>query len=195
MSDGFWPWWAGGLAVAAIAVLVPLATGRFLGVSSVYAALFAKRSEDEVSLDELERALLAETEAEFGPLAAEESKPPLRDRLAALRIAAEKFRPLFLVGMLVGAAVVAVLSGKVGPLASLGASFDLRYGGFGPAPMLALVASGVLIGLGTRVAGGCTSGHGISGVARGERGSLLSTMTFWTTGMLVTWLFACFGTR
>lgn len=183
--------------MGAVAVLVPLATGRTLGVSSLYASLFTKPEPqpDAAELDELERALLAETEAEFGPLPSEQPKSPWRERLAALRLHADEFRPLFLVGVVAGAALVAILSGKLGPLHSLGASFDLRYGEFGPTSVAALLISGVFIGFGTRVAGGCTSGHGISGVARGERGSLLSTATFWCTGALVTWLFAWFGTR
>jgi uncharacterized membrane protein YedE/YeeE len=185
----------GGIAVGTLAVLVPLTTGRSLGVSSLYATLFAKRSEDEVSLAELERALLAETEAEFGTLPLANPKPSWSDRLAALRAEAEKFRPLFLVGVLGGALLAATLSGKFGAIASLGDSFDLRYGALGPVPLAALLISGVLIGFGTRVAGGCTSGHGISGVARGARGSLLSTVTFWTTGLLVTWVFAWWGSR
>jgi uncharacterized membrane protein YedE/YeeE len=195
VSDGFWGWWVGGIVVGTLAVLVPLTTGRALGVSSLYATLFSKRSEDEVSLAELERALLTETEAEFGALPLSDSKPSFRDRLAALRAEAEKFRPLFLVGMLGGALLTAALSGKFGPMASLGKSFDLRYGALGPIPIAALLISGVFIGFGTRVAGGCTSGHGISGVARVARGSLLSTVTFWGTGLLVTWIFAWLGSR
>jgi uncharacterized membrane protein YedE/YeeE len=53
--------------------------------------------------------------------------------------------------------------------------------------------SGILIGVGTRVAGGCTSGHGISGVARGERGSWLTTLVFWATALGVAWTFIAFG--
>jgi uncharacterized membrane protein YedE/YeeE len=51
----------------------------------------------------------------------------------------------------------------------------------------------MLIGLGTRLAGGCTSGHGISGVARAQPGSLLTTVVFWCTALFVAWCFVWLG--
>ena len=41
-----------------------------------------------------------------------------------------------------------------------------------------LLCSGVLVGLGTRYASGCTSGHGVCGLARGSLRSLLATPLF-----------------
>lgn len=192
MSAEFWPWWWGGLAVGAVATLYPLASGRLLGVSSLYASLVEKKPA-AAPLSELEAALLAETEAEFGASSA--VTPPSRARLARWRVESERFRPLFLLGMVIGPLAFVFLEGKLTLSLSLGQSFDARYGGFGVAPMLVLLASGVLIGFGTRWAGGCTSGHGISGFARGERGSLLSTAAFWSTALAVTWLFTLFGRR
>ena len=49
-------------------------------------------------------------------------------------------------------------------------------------PPLALAAAGVLIGLGTRLGSGCTSGHGICGVSRLSRRSIVATATFMITG-------------
>ena len=54
---------------------------------------------------------------------------------------------------------------------------------------------GVLIGLGTRMGGGCTSGHGISGFARGERGSLVTTAVFWSTAVATDWTWEFFRQR
>jgi uncharacterized protein len=51
-------------------------------------------------------------------------------------------------------------------------------------PSLALVAGGILIGLGARLANGCTSGHGVCGVGRFSTRSLVATATFCTTGAL-----------
>lgn len=48
----------------------------------------------------------------------------------------------------------------------------------------ALVAAGLLVGYGTRLGGGCTSGHGICGVSRLSPRSLLATITFMVTGAL-----------
>ena len=41
-----------------------------------------------------------------------------------------------------------------------------------------VIAGGLLVGFGTRLGGGCTSGHGICGIARLSPRSLLATMTF-----------------
>jgi uncharacterized protein len=187
MSGEFWPWWWGGVALGAIATLYPLLSGRALGVSSFYAQLFEKRSEPELDLSALEAAMLAETEAEFGPSVVPET--PVQDKLSRLRAESERFRPLFLIGMVLGPLAYLLVTGRLLPTFSLGASFDLRYGAGGWLPSGVLLGSGVLIGFGTRLAGGCTSGHGISGVARGERGSLLTTAVFWCTALFVAWCF------
>jgi uncharacterized membrane protein YedE/YeeE len=47
----------------------------------------------------------------------------------------------------------------------------------------ALLGGGVLIGLGTRSAGGCTSGHGICGTALGSKASFVATMVFMATAI------------
>jgi uncharacterized membrane protein YedE/YeeE len=41
-----------------------------------------------------------------------------------------------------------------------------------------LVAAGLLVGFGTRMGGGCTSGHGVCGLARLSRRSLVATIVF-----------------
>ena len=48
----------------------------------------------------------------------------------------------------------------------------------------ALVIAGLLVGLGTRIGGGCTSGHGVCGVGRLSVRSLVATVTFMATGAL-----------
>lgn len=45
-----------------------------------------------------------------------------------------------------------------------------------------LIAAGFLVGLGTRIGGGCTSGHGICGIGRLSRRSMLATMSFLGAG-------------
>jgi uncharacterized protein len=49
-----------------------------------------------------------------------------------------------------------------------------------------LVIGGVLIGFGAKVAGGCTSGNGLSGTAALSPGSLAATATFFATAIVVT---------
>ena len=45
-----------------------------------------------------------------------------------------------------------------------------------------LVGAGLLVGFGTRLGGGCTSGHGVCGVARLSSRSIVATLTFIATG-------------
>ncbi|MCI0569512.1 MAG: YeeE/YedE family protein [Myxococcaceae bacterium] len=47
-----------------------------------------------------------------------------------------------------------------------------------------LVVAGLLVGFGTRLGNGCTSGHGVCGLARGSTRSLVATLTFMAAGAL-----------
>jgi uncharacterized protein len=48
----------------------------------------------------------------------------------------------------------------------------------------ALILAGLLVGFGTRLGNGCTSGHGVCGISRFSRRSILATVTFLVTGIL-----------
>jgi uncharacterized membrane protein YedE/YeeE len=50
-----------------------------------------------------------------------------------------------------------------------------------------LLAGGFLIGFGTRYAGGCTSGHSITGISNLNWPSLVATISFFAGGLAVTW--------
>jgi uncharacterized protein len=50
------------------------------------------------------------------------------------------------------------------------------------APALTLVLAGLLVGLGTRYGSGCTSGHGVCGIARGSPRSFVATGAFMAAG-------------
>jgi uncharacterized protein len=52
------------------------------------------------------------------------------------------------------------------------------------ASWLVLVVAGLLVGFGTRLGSGCTSGHGVCGLARLSPRSLVAVAVFLTTGML-----------
>lgn len=75
----------------------------------------------------------------------------------------------FLIGLPLGAAIIGLLGGGGDP----------QYAGTVP-----LVVAGVLVGLGTRMGSGCTSGHGVCGVSRFSQRSLIATATFIVTGMV-----------
>jgi uncharacterized membrane protein YedE/YeeE len=50
--------------------------------------------------------------------------------------------------------------------------------------LLLLAIAGLLVGVGTRIGGGCTSGHGISGIGRFSLRSIVATVTFMIVGIL-----------
>lgn len=55
-------------------------------------------------------------------------------------------------------------------------------------PVWALLAAGVLVGIGTRMGSGCTSGHGVCGLARLSPRSGVATVVFVAVAMAVVWL-------
>jgi uncharacterized protein len=81
------------------------------------------------------------------------------------------WRALFLAGLLVGG--IALLLLDRGVLASASEQ---------TAPVA--VAGGILVGVGTRLGNGCTSGHGLCGVARLSKRSLVATLVFTSAGAL-----------
>lgn len=54
---------------------------------------------------------------------------------------------------------------------------------------LLLIGAGMLIGFGSRYAGGCTSGHAITGLSSLQLPSLLAVIGFFIGGLLMTWIF------
>ena len=59
---------------------------------------------------------------------------------------------------------------------------------FTPINLLLLIGGGFMIGFGTRYAGGCTSGHAISGLSNLQLPSLIAVVGFFIGGLTVTWL-------
>jgi len=56
------------------------------------------------------------------------------------------------------------------------------------APLPVVVVGGLLVGFGTRLGSGCTSGHGLCGMARFSRRSMVATATFFGVAMLTVFL-------
>lgn len=80
-------------------------------------------------------------------------------------------RPLaiaFVVGLPLGALLVALILGPV----------EARF----EQGVIALIIGGLLVGFGTRLGSGCTSGHGVCGMSRLSARSLVATATFMLTG-------------
>lgn len=76
----------------------------------------------------------------------------------------------FILGLPIGAAIVALVAG---PVVS-------RF----PMSALTLVAAGLIVGFGTRLGSGCTSGHGVCGMSRLSKRSIAATLTFMVAGFV-----------
>jgi uncharacterized membrane protein YedE/YeeE len=113
----------------------------------------------------------------------------------------------FALGIVLGAAVASVLLPPPDAVIAISdaTTADLRvigvetFEGLAPAQVFSwaglvtvpgfvmMVVGGFLVGFGARYAGGCTSGHAISGLANLQLPSLLAVVGFFAGGLLVTW--------
>ncbi len=75
---------------------------------------------------------------------------------------------MFLIGLPLGALVVSLAQGGIAA-------------SFASAPVL--VIAGLLVGIGTRLGSGCTSGHGVCDVSRFSARSIVATLTFMAAGI------------
>lgn len=103
----------------------------------------------------------------------------------------------FIGARVLGTGEVAITPDTTAMLAQLGVH---DFSGFAPREIFswsalltfrgatAIVGGGLLVGFGTAYAGGCTSGHAISGLAAFERASLLAVVGFFAGGLLATYL-------
>jgi uncharacterized protein len=95
--------------------------------------------------------------------------------LLTSNIGNERFwRVAFISGLIAGAALYALASG--------GLPLELE------ASLRTLVIAGLLVGVGTRLGSGCTSGHGVCGLARRSPRSLTATMIFMVVAALTVFL-------
>lgn len=85
------------------------------------------------------------------------------------------WRLAFLVGLLLGTLLAA-------PIPAL--SFEPRQ----DFPLWALLTAGFLVGIGTRLSNGCTSGHGVCGLGRRSPRSLVATLTFLLVAMVTVFI-------
>lgn len=81
------------------------------------------------------------------------------------------WRLAFLLGLVVAPAVASVFIAPAAPTIDANAEV--------------LVIAGLLVGIGTRYGGGCTSGHGICGLSRLSPRSLIATLAFMGSGMAI----------
>ena len=90
------------------------------------------------------------------------------------------WRVSFIAGLIAGGVVLYIIN----------AEFFENSSGRG---VLAVNIAGLLVGIGTRIGGGCTSGHGVCGIGRLSIRSIVATVTFVFAGMLTVFLVKSFS--
>jgi uncharacterized membrane protein YedE/YeeE len=91
----------------------------------------------------------------------------------------------FLLGILIGGFAAAVMAS---PLSLVPLDVFNWAALLTPRGLLVMVGGGFLVGFGTAYAGGCTSGHGVLGLASFQLPSLVAVLGFFAGGLLCTWL-------
>ena len=82
---------------------------------------------------------------------------------------------------------LAFVAGHIAPPMVLGLSRTMEAPAFAGGLWLTILA-GLLVGFGSRMGSGCTSGHGICGTARLSKRSIVATLCFMLTGFLTVYL-------
>ncbi|MDH4133580.1 MAG: YeeE/YedE family protein [Gammaproteobacteria bacterium] len=197
-------WWKGALALGGLTVVCALMVGRMLGVSGAWANVVNWREEREKrktaaalrsNAPAMQNALLAATLAQFGETATHQAFANQGITLPAQ--AATRATPTsgvrwtahltFLAAMVLGGFIAAIASGQFQIRLDLGAAHT-RLFGTGIQEWLTLLGGGILVGFGTQMGGGCTSGHGLSGVSRLTPPSMLATAMFFGSAVAVSFI-------
>jgi uncharacterized protein len=153
-----WPFWAGGLVIGLLVPLLYYYYNTALGVSTGYGNLV--------------KILLPSRHLKW-----------IQSNFAETW----SWRVFFIAGMILGGFLSARLSGR--PLWTLEMGDFTAVTGWPFAPTaLYFLAGGVLLGLGARIAGGCTSGHSIHGIANMHLSSILATLLFLAGGIVAAYL-------
>lgn len=170
-----WPWWVAGPVIGLFVPLLLLAGGRLFGVSSNFRHLCA--------------AVLPVRSAFFRY---DWRRAGAWNLAFAAGIAAGAWLAWV---ALPGTGSVAISEATRADLAALGVR---SFGGLFPADLfswealltlrgaIAFLAGGFLVGFGTQYAGGCTSGHAISGLSDFQLPSLVAVIGFFAGGLLMT---------
>jgi uncharacterized membrane protein YedE/YeeE len=85
------------------------------------------------------------------------------------------WRWMFVLGLWIGAAAYVLASGGLFPVEIPGSW-----------PLMAV--AGLIVGFGTRMGGGCTSGHGVCGIARFSKRSIVATVVFIGSAMITVFI-------
>lgn len=206
----YWEWWIGGLALGLFAVIFSLLTGKPLGVSGSWLSI-ARRKDDALlkasaevldgDQEQVKDDLMAMTMAEFGgdimadaPSAdspqrreGEENAEGKSDVQLKQDYTPWTVHVLFLVTMFFGSYLASLTTGDFSWSIDLSPLHTQIFENDGEA-WIALLFGGMMVGFGTQMAGGCTSGHGLSGAAQLIPASLISTAVFFGSATALTLL-------
>lgn len=202
--DGYWPWWMGATFFLVLVGGMWLIEKRLLGVSGIVTRALTKETEADKAFREashsnpsaIEDAMLQATLEEFGQEAVDEFLREMAEHQdddvghepAASIVPLPRGVNLVFLGMLVvGGFLGAQLTDSWEIRDTLGFVHSALLHGE-PMTYVALVIGGVFVGFGTRMSGGCTSGHGLSGCSRLEPASILATCSFFGTAVAVSYL-------
>lgn len=152
-----WAWWVGGVIIGALVPLMYYYTNTALGVSTGYGSIVKR--------------LLPGSKLKWLNTRAFTTRPD--------------WRLYFIAGMIGGAFVSARLSGMPLMTQTMGILTNSVNWSFATLAFW-FICGGFLLGFGARLAGGCTSGHSIHGLANLHPSSLISTSFFLFVGYLST---------
>ncbi|MEU4038829.1 YeeE/YedE family protein [Streptomyces collinus] len=210
--SGYWPWWAGAAGLALITINYALTTDRSFGVSSAWDRVLHWRRErrleemDGEFTDEraLADALAAATAEHFGTSPAATTVPPasygtsqlletdadptVPEATPVTNPAPLVTQAALLISIFFGGLIAAVTSGRFHLRFDMGPGFRNVVTANPTIMIILLFVGGVLVGFGTRLAGGCSSGHGLNGCGRLRPVSLVATAVFFGTAVAVSFL-------
>lgn len=202
----YWSWWIGALALGLFAVIFSFMTGKPLGVSGSWLSIARRRDDAKLresaeafagNQQEINDDLMAMTMAEFGDdVVAENPQRRSGEANATFDPAAtpkrQDYTPwtvhaVFLVTMFLGSYLASIYTGGFTLDMHLSPIHAKIFQNPGES-WLSLLFGGMMVGFGTQMAGGCTSGHGLSGCAQLIPASMFSTFVFFGSGTLLTLL-------
>ncbi|WP_406515556.1 YeeE/YedE family protein [Streptomyces sp. NBC_00873] len=212
--SSYWPWWAGAAGLALVTINYALTTDRSFGVSSAWDRVLHWRRErhlermDEEFTDDraLVDALAAATAEHFGTGPGASTVPPApygESQLLKTDVeptvsentsvtdpgpAPLVTQAALLISIFLGGLIAAVTSGRFHLRYDMGPGFRSLVTANPTTMTVLLFVGGVLVGFGTRLAGGCSSGHGLNGCGRLRPVSLVATAVFFGTAIVVSFL-------
>lgn len=194
--ETYLPWWATGISLAFITLGFYLFLHRPLGVSGSWARIIMWKNDSVIQKAEapfrknpklFEDALMAATIEEFGEkevleyIQSRHKHTPVMQEDITTTVPSSRSpwtaHLVFLIMLMLGGLLGAVIRGDLSFQPTLGLLHSSLFGN-GIGSLMMLFFGGLMVGFGTQMAGGCTSGHGLSGFSRLVPASIVATLSF-----------------